>query len=179
MRSTRLTRKNKFIILVVYLLVLAVGMLGYRINRTAKIKKLRADLARITAEKNKTSNVEAEAVRLTKLIPAEANSPEFIESLYRCARESGLNQHEVATEASKSSVSARPRPGAADTASITKHRIKVSASGSYRSFAEYVRRVQNIERFNRIIEFRLSPDAGQLKGTFAIELYSLPVKNAK
>lgn len=165
--------------MVVYLLVLAVGMLGYRINRTAKIKKLRADLARITAEKSKTSNVEAEAARLTKLIPAEVNTPEFIESLYRCARESGLSQHEVATEASKSSISARPRPGVTETTSLAKHRIKVSASGSYRSFAEYVRRVQNIDRFNRIVEFRLTPDAGQLKGTFVIELYSLPVKNAK
>ena len=50
---------------------------------------------------------------------------------------------------------------------------------SYRSFAEYIRRVQNIGQYSRITEFKLVPDAGQLKGTFTVELYSLPVKNAK
>lgn len=163
-----------------YLLILAVVMFGYRINRYAKISKLRAELTRLATDQNKTSNVEAEVARLTRLIPAEANSPAFIESLYRCARESGLKQHEVATEwGAKSQSAATARPGAADTASIAKHRIKVSASGSYRGFAEYLRRVQNIERFNRITEFKLVPDADQLKGTFTVELYSLPVKNAK
>lgn len=172
-----MTRKNKFIVLVAYLLVLGVVILGYRINRTSKIKRLRADLTRIASDQNKTSTAEAEVTRLSRLIPSEANTPAFIESLYQCAGESGLKQHEVATEAVKSLTTARP--GAGDTTSVAKHRIRVSATGSYRSFAEYLRRVQNIERFNRITEFKLVPDSGQLKGTFAIELYSLPVKNAK
>jgi hypothetical protein len=59
---------------------------------------------------------------------------------------------------------------------IDKQRLKISASGSYRSFAEYVRRVQNAERFNRITSIKLVPDAAQLKGTLTVELYSLPVK---
>lgn len=149
-------------------------MLVYRINRATKVKRMRADLARISAERGKASDTEAEMTRLTRLIPAEAGTPAFIESLYRSARESGLKQHEVSTEADKSSGTARP--GGPDTSSIAKQRLKVSASGSYRSFAEYVRRVQNTERFNRIIDFKLTPDAAQLKGTLTVELYSLPVK---
>jgi Tfp pilus assembly protein PilO len=152
-------------------------MFGYRTNRYAKIKKLRADLAKLTSEQNKNGNVEAEAARLARMIPAEANGPAFVEALYRCARESGLKQHEVATEGVKTQETARP--GAAKSTSIATHRIKVSAGGSYRSFAEYLRRVQNIERFNRIIDFKLAPDADQIKGTLTIELYYLPVKNAK
>lgn len=175
MRLIRLTRKNKLIVLIAYLLILAVSMLAYLSNRTVKTTRLRADLARMSAELVKSRSTETEVTRLARLIPAEANTPVFIETLFRAARESGLKQHEVSTEAGKNSGTARP--GGSETAgSITKQRIKVSASGSYRSFAEYVRRVQNIERFNRITDFKLTPDAAQLKGTLTVELYYLPVK---
>ena len=150
-------------------------MLAYRSNRAKKVKQLRAELTSFSAEQNKARAAETEVTRLMSLIPAEANSPAFIESLYRAALESGLKQHEVSTEADKSSGTARP--GGSDTTStVVKQRFKVSAIGSYRSFAEYIRRVQNTERFNRIIDFKLTPDATQLKGTLTIELYSLPVK---
>jgi Tfp pilus assembly protein PilO len=169
-----LTRQNKLIALIAYLLVLTVCMLVYRSNRTTKIKRLRADLARITAEQDRTRAAETEVTRLTRLIPAEANTPAFIEALYRSARESGLKQHEVSTESDKSSGTARP--GGTDTATIAKHRLKISTTGSYRNFAEYLRRLQNTERFNRITDFKLTPDTAQLKGSLTVELYSLPVK---
>lgn len=172
-----MTRQSKLIVLLAYLLILAVVMLGYHLDRSAKIRRLRADLLRITTQKNRTTTDQAEVSRLSRLIPSEVNSPAFIESLYRCALESGLKQHEVATEAAK--MPATARPVIADTTSVVKHRIKVSASGSYRSFAEYIRRVQNIGPFSRITDFKLAPDAGQLNGTFTIELYSLPVIHAK
>ena len=149
-------------------------MLVYRSHWATKVKRLRADLARITAEQNKTRAAEAEVARLTLLIPAEANTPAFIEALYRSARESGLKQHEVSTESDKSSGNARP--GGTDTTTIVKHRLKISTTGSYRNFAEYLRRLQNNERFNRITDFKLTPDTAQLKATLTVELYSLPVK---
>lgn len=160
-----------------FILFLALFVIGHHIDRSAKIKRLRTDLVRITSEQNRTGTDQNEVAMLTRLIPGEANSPAFIESLYRCALESGLKQHEVTTGAANTPATARP--AAADTTSVAKHSIKVSARGSYRSFAEYLRRVQNIGQFSRITEFRLVPDAGQIKGTFTVELYSLPVKNAK
>ena len=169
-----MTRQNKLIVLVAYLLMLAVVMFAYRANRANKVKLLRSDLAKISAEQNKARAVEAEVLKITRLIPTETNSPAFIETLYRAAREAGLKQHEVSTEADKIPGSARP--GGPETTSIAKQRLKVTASGSYRNFAEYIRRVQNTERFNRIIDFKRTPDAAQLKGTLTIELYSLPVK---
>jgi len=169
-----LTRQNKLIVLIAYLLILVVFMLAYRSNRANKVKRLHDDLARITSEEDKARAAEHEVTRLTRLIPAEADTPAFIEALYRSARESGLKQHEVSTEADKSSGTARP--GGSDSSTIVKQRIKVSATGSYRSFAEYVRRLQNAERFNRITDFKLTPDTAQLKGTLTIELYSIPVK---
>ncbi len=175
MRLIRLTRQNKLIILITYLLILLLVMIAYRYNRAAHVKRLRADLTRITAEQNTTRTAENEVTRLSRLIPAEANSPAFIESLYTIARESGLKQHEVSTEAGKGSGTSRPG-GSDATGLISKQILKINAAGSYRNFAEYVRRLQNIERFCRITNFTLSPDAAQLKGTLTVELYFLPVK---
>lgn len=174
MRSIRLTQRNKLIVLIAYLLILAIFMFVYRANRATKVKRLRADLAKITAEQDKSRAAEAEVTRLTRLIPADANIAAYIEALYRSARESGLKQYEVSTEADKASGTARP--GGSESGTIAKHRLKVAATGTYRNFAEFIRRVQNSERFNRIIEFKLVPDQAQLKGTLTVELYSLPVK---
>lgn len=171
-----MTRQNKLIALIAYLLIVTLFMLAYRSNRAAKVKRLRADLARVTANQNKARADEAEVARLTLLIPAEAGTPAFIETLYRAARESGLKQHEVSTEGDKSAAAARPGGTGAGPAAIATQRLKVSATGSYRDFAEYVRRLQNMERFNRITDFKLTPDTAQLKGTLTIELYSLPVQ---
>lgn len=173
MRSIRLTQRNKLIVLIAYLLILAIAMFAYRANRAAKVKLLRADLAKITADQNKSRAAEAEVTRLTRLIPADANIPAYIEELYRSARKSGLKQYEVSTEADKASGTARP--GGSESGTIAKHRLKVAATGTYRNFAEFVRQVQNSDRFNRIIEFKLVPDQAQLKGTLTVELYSLPV----
>lgn len=169
-----MTRRNKLIVLIFYLLTLTLCMSFYRSDRSKKIKLLHAELARVASEKEKVRAAEAEVSRLTKLVPSETNTYAFIETLYQLARESGLKQHEVITESEKRADTARP--GGANTSEVAKHRLKISANGSYRSFAEYVRKIQNIERFNRIIDFKLSPDAFQLKGTLTIELYSLPVK---
>jgi Tfp pilus assembly protein PilO len=155
--------------------ILVVFMLAYRTNRAKKVKLMRADLARVSAEKDRLRTVEAEVARITRMIPTESGVSLFIESLYRAAKEAGLKQHEVSTETNKAGGSARPG-GSNTTEAVIKQNLKVTVSGGYRNFAEYVRRVQNIERFNRITDFKLSPDTDQLKGTLTLELYSLPVK---
>ena len=61
-----MTRQNKLIVLIIYLLILAVFMFAYRTNRAKKVKLLRADLARVAAEKEKVRTTEAEVVRITR-----------------------------------------------------------------------------------------------------------------
>jgi Tfp pilus assembly protein PilO len=158
----------------VYLVILAISMLAYRTNRSSKVKRLHADLAKISADQDKLRATEAEANRLTKLIPANAGIPAYIEALYLSARESGLKQCVVSTEVNKSSGSARP--GSSESTTITKHRLKVAADGTYRNFAEFVRKVQNSERLIRITDLKLIPNEAQLKGALTIELYSIPVQ---
>lgn len=176
MRSFPLTKQGKLIALVAYLLILAVAFFAYRSNRATKTKRLQAELAAITSERNKSRSVEMELGHLTKLIPAAAGTSAYIESLYRHAKETGLKQHEAVTEVTGP---ASARPGAASTGPVAKHRIRIIATGSFRSFAEYIRLIQNAERFNRITEFKLTPAEGMLKGTIGLELYALPVSHVK
>lgn len=170
-----MTRRNKLIVLVAYLLILSAVMLTYRINRAKKVKQLRIQIAEVYAQQEKLRKGEAELSRLSKLIPAEANVTATVESLYRFATLSALNHHEIATEANKQQATARPGRGQ-NEAAVSNDRIKVSIAGTFRQIAEYIRQVQNMERFNRITEIKLAPDAGQVKGTLTIEFFSLPVK---
>ncbi|HIJ80633.1 MAG TPA: type 4a pilus biogenesis protein PilO [Desulfuromonadales bacterium] len=172
-----MTRKNKLTILVIYLICLCIIMLAYRIDRTKKMKRLRAAIAQVEADRDRVRAVEAEVDRLSRLIPVEAGVPAFVEELYRCAKESGLRLHEVVTETDKEKKPVATRSGTAvEIEAVSTHRLKISAAGSFRQLSEYVRRVQNIERFNRITDFKMSPDGGQVKGAFTVELFSLPVK---
>lgn len=151
-------------------------MLAYRANRAKKVKELRAKLAQIQSEKDKNKRGESELARLTHLIPKESNNTTMVEALYLFAKESGLQQHEVMTEQPKQQ-SAR-RPGAMqDSSAVVKSSIKVQITGNYRQIAEYIRRVQNMERFNRIIDFKFVPgDDRLIKGNVTIETYSMAVK---
>lgn len=170
-----MTRQSKLIILVAYLLILAIVMLGYRSDRAKKVKQLKAQISQVAAEQEKTRRGESELARLSKLIPAEVNSSAVVESLYRYAKESGLKEHALATDADKKQTGARPGVSK-ESGTVTSTGIKVSVAGSYRQIAEYIRRVQNMERFNRITEFKFSPDDAGIKGTLIIEIYSLAVK---
>jgi Tfp pilus assembly protein PilO len=150
-------------------------MNAYRLNRGKKIKQLHADINKTSAEQGRKQAVEADIAKLMRQLPSEPGTTLFIESLYRIARESGLKQHEVSTDADKSSGTARPG-GQEGANATTRQRLKISAVGTYRNFSEYIRRIQNFERFNRITDFKFVPDNAGIKCILNIELYSLPVK---
>lgn len=170
-----MTRQSKLIILAIYLILVAIFMVGYRANRAKKVKLLRSQIATVRNEQEKVRRGEAELAKLSKLFPSEVGTTVVVEELYRYARESGLKQHELATISEKKQASSRP--GVVKTgSSLDATPIKISIIGSFRQIAEYIRLVQNMERFNRISEFKLTPDELGVKGTMTIELYSLAAK---
>lgn len=171
-----MTRKNKLIILVSYLTVLCLVMFIYRGNRAIKIKKLQAELAEIESEKMKSNAIQKELARISSSIPSDSAPFSYMEQLFQASTDAGLKLHEVTTEAAGSQTSARP--GAAEALVVKRKRIRVQATGSYRSVAEYIRNIQNMKQLSRIIEMKLSADEGQTKGSLLIEFYSLPVPHA-
>ncbi|MDD2364857.1 MAG: hypothetical protein PHN84_01695 [Desulfuromonadaceae bacterium] len=169
-----MTRQSKLIILVAYLLILSVVMFSYRTNRSKKVKLIRAELSRVESEKNKVRRDENELARISRLIPSEADSTAVVEALYRFAKESGLTQHNVKTEVNKKLTSARNRRSS-NNLTVAANRINVNTIGSFRQTAEYIRRLQNMERFNRIAELRLTPSENVVKASLTVEVFSLPV----
>jgi Tfp pilus assembly protein PilO len=168
------TRRNKLIILTIYLMVLAVVLPLYRLKRSSADKRLQAE---ISASKNEIIKIKASSMeRLRRMFPMEAHTALFVEDLYTAALQSKLATHEVSTE---SSAQRSPARKVAQPEDLTTFNFKVTVEGSYRSIAEYIRIVQNIERFKRITDIKLSPGKLGVAGTISLELISLKGQNAR
>lgn len=171
-----MTRQNKLIILAIYLLMLAIALPLYRLKRNSVDKRLQAE---INATKNELAKIKAAAMemeQLRRLFPAEADTSSFIEDLYSAGQQSKLTSHEVSTDISG------PRPSArkgSQPEELGTYRFKINVKGSYRSIAEYIRRVQNLERFKRITNIKLAPDKNGVAGNLTLELFSLKGQNAR
>jgi len=170
------TRRNKLIILVIYLLVLAIALPLYRLKRGSADKRLLAEISVSKNEIAKIKSVAQEMDKLRRMFPLEAHTALFVEDLYTAALQSKLATHEVSSESSAQRSPARKTSQPED---LTSFNFKVTVEGSYRSIAEYIRRVQNIERFKRITDIRLSPGKLGVAGTISLELISLKGQNAR
>lgn len=171
-----MTRRNKLIILGIYLLILAIALPLYRLKRNSADKRLQSE---INATKNELAKINAaaqEMEKLRRLFPAEAGTASFIEDLYTAAEQSKLTSHDASTETTASRQSAR---GANQTAELSTFRFKINLEGSYRSIAEYFRRVQNLERFKRISDIKLAPGKQGITGSLTLELFSLKGQHAR
>ncbi|MBC8018055.1 MAG: type 4a pilus biogenesis protein PilO [Verrucomicrobia bacterium] len=171
-----MTRRNKLIILAAYLLILAIALPLYRLKRNSADKRLRAEISATENELAKIKAVALEMDRLRRLFPAEAGTASFIEDLYTAAQQSKLSSHDASSENTAPRSTAR---GAAQSNELSSFRFKINVEGSYRSIAEYIRRVQNFERFKRITDIKLAPGKQGVTGSLSLELFSLKGQNAR
>jgi Tfp pilus assembly protein PilO len=156
--------------------VLSVALPLYRLKRSSANKRLQAEISASRNEIAKIKTAAQEMEKLRRMFPLEAHTALFVEDLYTAALQSKLATHEVSTEGSAQRSPARKTAQAEDLVSFN---FKVTVEGSYRSIAEYIRRVQNIERFKRITDIRLSPGKPGVAGTISLELVSLKGQNAR
>ena len=171
-----MTRQNKLIILATYLLILAIALPLYRLKRNSTDKRLNAEISATKNERMKIKAAALEMERLRLLFPAEAHAETFIEDLYTAALLSKLTSHDASTE----NIATRPTTrGAVKSEELSRFRFKVKVEGSYRSIAEYIRRVQNIERLKRITDIKLAPGKQGVTGNLSLELFSLKGQNAR
>lgn len=171
-----MTRQNKLIILAVYLLILAILLPLYRLKRSSANKRLQAEISATNMEIAKIREADQEMVKLRRLFPAEANTSSFIEDLYTAAQQSKLTSHDASSENKESRSQNR---GSAQAEELSSYRFKVNVEGSYRSIAEYIRRIQNIERFKRFTDIKLAPGKQGVSGTLSLELFSMKGQNAR
>jgi Tfp pilus assembly protein PilO len=158
-----------------YLLILAIVLPLYRLKRVSADKRLQAEIRTNTNEIDRIKAAAVEMDQLRKLFPDEARTASFIEDLYLAAKESKLTSHEASTENSATRLSARTQ---SQPDELSRHRFKIAVEGNYRSIAEYIRRVQNLERFKRITDIKLAPGKQGITGNISLELFSLKGQNA-
>ena len=171
-----MTRQNKLIILAAYLAILAVVLPVYLMKRRTADNRLKAEITRTKGELDKIASVSLEADRLRRLFPVDVGAASFIEDLYTAAKTSNLTVHEASSEMTVSRPTPRtPQP----TEELSSVLLKIKIEGSYRSIAEYIRRIQNIERFKRISEIKLASGKNGVSGSLAIELYALKGQHAR
>jgi Tfp pilus assembly protein PilO len=114
--------------------------------------------------------------QLRRLFPSEARTASFIEDLYTAAKQSKLTSHDASTE----NISARSASrSTSQPDELSSYRFKINIEGNYRSIAEYIRRVQNMERFKRIANIKLAPGKQGVTGNLSLELFSLKGQNAR
>lgn len=170
-----MTRQNKLIILAVYLLIIAIALPVYRLKRNKTDKLLRGEISVSKKEVLKIKSAALEMEQLRKFFPAEAGTTSFIEELYLAAKQSNLKSHDASTDSTAARSTTR---GSAQPDELSSYRFKINVEGSFRTIAEYLRRIQNIDRFKNITEIKLIPGNQGITGHLTLELFSLKGQNA-
>lgn len=173
-----MTRRAKLIILIGYLCCLVVFLFAYKTNRKKKIMSAKAVISQIQTAKDEKRKKEQELKNLMKTIPAAPDTTSIISAFYGYAKSSSLKSHEVSTEKSSTAIaSARAAKNLQAANGLQSNRFKITISGGFRNIAEYIREIQNMPRFNRITDMKLTADKdGVVKGAITIEFYSLAAK---
>jgi Tfp pilus assembly protein PilO len=148
-------------------------------KRAATDKRLQARINAVQLENTKSTSAVTEMARLQKLFPTEPGSAAFIESLYSAAKESKLVTHDVHTATAAATTRTASRGSTAQSDPISSHRFAISIEGGFRNVAEYIRRIQNFERFKRITDIKLAPGKQGVTGTINLELFSLKEQHAR
>lgn len=164
------------------LVLLVAGLTAFLVfvkKRSADSTRLQTELQRIEADRARLGKAASDLVGMKKVFPRDADVAAFIEQLYLCAQEAAVRNHTVVTAqrsgAADGGGERANRTAAAGKDGIETHRLLVSLEGSYRDVAEYIRLVQNMERFKKITVFSLKPADGVLSAAVELELYTLKV----
>lgn len=151
-------RRQTMMILAAVAGALVVLLTGVRLS---SVRPLEAQLRDLERQSDQLLQAAVESEQLRKRFPAQADIASFVETLSLLARQTGLRNLSVATLPPTRSTGAKP------TASLLIfHPVKVSFEGDFRSVAEYLRRIQDLERFKRIVQIEMKP----LKQTIATDL---------
>ncbi len=151
-------------------------MSGYHFYRQAAANPLADELREGRTKITRKQLEELEVLEQSRLLPKATDLASFVESLYDCAQSAGVTDHEVTTSKQREQVQKRrsrksQRQSVGD--GLKTNRLQISLSGDFRSLAEYLRKLQELDRLKQIDRFDITPDKGSLKMSLLLDLYSL------
>lgn len=176
-----MNKKDKRTIYISVIIVSLVIGLFYLYSRTGQINSINSQILKLRDEKLGMLRAKVVSEKMEKMFPEKAGTALFVENLYDKARISGIKKHEVSTFKT-GDVPVRNNVAKGTTGKSGKvlktYSLKISFEGNYRDTAEYIREVQNIERYIRIVELGMKPVDKLLKTDITMEIYSVGGQDA-
>lgn len=167
----------KRIVLLTLAIVVVSGALYLGFER--KAERLRSEYARAESEKLVLQQTAREVAELAEIYGEKGDVVTFTEALYGCARNSGIDDHEVITSLFREEPQARGGRQQRQGKTLEVHRLEVSLSGKLPEIAEYIDELQQLKGQKRITRLTLTPGENVLKAKLFIDLYSLGGRHAR
>ena len=174
-------KKDKGIIYISIIILSLALFLVYLYGRTGQLNSMNARIAKVRAEKMSMSGEMPAQGDMGKMFPERAGIALFVEDLFDVARISGIKKHEVITVKTgdvperKNVLKGRAGESGKD---LKTYSLKISLEGNYRDTVEYIREVQNIGRYQRIVELGMKPADKILKTDITVEIVSMGGQDA-
>ncbi len=169
--------KKVFIAAAAAALAATVIFAGIRLREISAAQHQLAGLER-QAEQMLLAGAEAEELR--RRFPPQADIASFVEGLSLLAQQAGLRNLEITTlTPAKSAAPARQAaPAAAPAGRMASYPVKLSFEADYRTAAEYLRLVQAMERYKRLVQVELKPHKQTIRISIVIEITAFEASHA-
>jgi len=150
---------------------------GVRYRGITVMQKRIVEMEQKEAESRETG---ASLAMLRKHFPQKADISSFVENIYVLGQKGGLENLEIATLAVPKQKPFRKTvsPDAAPAFVLTAYPVKVIFEGNYRAVAQFVRELQKLERYKRIVHMEMKPVKASIKTIMIIELMAYEVAHA-
>ncbi|MGC2063020.1 MAG: hypothetical protein WA610_08575 [Thermodesulfovibrionales bacterium] len=166
-------KKRTDIIIYIVCLVLAVIISAvYYMERARAIRGLRSETEALSRQQPSRQEPVTAPERLGRMFPRQPELPLFIDGLYQYALKSDIINLDVQTLHPREK-GARTGGSKEEKASILRsYPLRITMEGTYRNIAEYIRLMQNSERFTRVLELEIQPGNDLHKATMTLEIFS-------
>jgi Tfp pilus assembly protein PilO len=172
-------KNNRALLILISAVALTIALAGYIGMRASQITRLRQQVSVLEAREARRNADEAGVAVLRIKFPEKADVSSFVEGLYTLAQASGLENVEITTVDEHKARSSKKRGAQQDSATLlVPYRVKISCEGKYRILAQYLGRVHDVRRYNKVVSFDLKPGENTIKASIIVEIMSFEVRNA-
>ena len=165
--------------ILLFVLFTFAGTFAYVRHKNKLTRAVETELNSRHREERDRAGAGAEMRSAEKKLSSHLSVPLVIEELYRCAKNAGVMKHEVTTLAGGQAPAPVQKPGGEKRHEVARtSQLKITFEGNYRAAAEYVRLMQNINRFKRIVDLEMKSEKDTIKTTITLEILSFGQEHA-
>ena len=173
-------KRTDRIIFIIFLGLAAVISAVYIMERSHALGRIRLDMETLHRQQQSRPLAVAEPERLVRMFPPRPDLSLFVDELYEYGRKSGIMNLEVQSLPSKEKGRQTGDGKEEKTRVMRSYPLRIMMEGTYRTIAEYIRLMQNSERFTRVLELEIQPgkDLDVHRATMTLEIFSIAGSDA-